>query len=75
MIVIAGNQNDYNEMLGELNEESLNAATRCACMCSCANCGRCGCSCICTGGNCNCRFFPNDIAKGSEETLSDFFAL
>lgn len=75
MSVFTGNQNDYNEILGRLNEESVNAATRCACMCSCANCGRCGCSCICTGGNCNCRFFPNDVVTESEEVLSEFFAL
>ena len=75
MSVLIGNQDDYNEILGGLSEESVNAAARCACMCSCANCGRCGCSCICTGGNCNCRFFPDDVVKGSEEVLSDFFAL
>lgn len=75
MSVYTGNQNDYSEILGGLSEDSVNVATRCDCMCRCANCGRCGCSCICTGTNCNCRFIPVDVVKGSEEVLSEFFAL
>ena len=67
-------QEDFNEVASGIDESDI--STRCACMCSCANCGRCGCSCLCDLGNCNCRFTRlSNKDFSSEELMSDLFAL
>ena len=74
MEIIIASEENYNEMLENIDNNSLDmVAARCDCMCSCANCGKCGCSCICTGGKCNCpRIVP--IAEDfNSSILSDFF--
>lgn len=72
MNILVATQENYDEILCETSE-ATEMAVRCACMCSCANCGKCGCSCICQPGNCNCRFVPDMEEINSVDVLNDFF--
>ena len=73
-MVIVAEQKDFKQILGNIGKSVNLVAARCACMCSCANCGRCGCSCLCQSGKCNCpRHHEDNTSMSNSEILLDFF--
>lgn len=73
MSILVAKQNHFQKILGNIGKGPEVAAVRCACMCSCANCGTCGCSCLCSWGKCNCRGHHDDNAVAESKMLMEFF--
>ena len=73
MGIMVAKESHFQKILGQLGKKTEIFAARCACMCSCANCGTCGCSCICTGGKCNCRGHHDENVVQDSKILTEFF--
>ena len=73
MSILVAKQNHFQKILGNIGKAPEIDAARCACMCSCANCGTCGCSCLCSWGKCNCRGHHDDNAVAESKMLMEFF--